>query len=423
MSHVGLITPPYTGHVAPMITLGRELQRRGHRASVISTPDAQEEVLAGGVEFIAVGAKEYPVGAMQQFTDTQGRMSGVRAIRYIIKDLARQAGVHERELPDAVRGNGIDALVVDQISTNGANLAERYDIPFVSVCSLLPLNTDHGVPPWTMFWTYDDSTPARVKNKVAYRIRYMVEKPLTDAGNSTRVKWGMPRIVTDQSFSNLAQLAQVPASFDFPRSQAPDCLHHTGPFHDYDAPDPVAFPWERLDGRPLIYATMGTLVNRKQSVFRTFAEACADLDVQLVISLGNKGAQIPRDFPGDPIVVDYAPQLDLLKRASLYIGPGGMNSLMHSLANGVPMVLVPVTYDNPGVAARAKYHGVGEFIPVGKLSARKLRAKIETVLSNTTYRDNAQRYQDTIREMKAVTRAADIVEEAFRTRRPVLRDA
>ncbi|HEV2345275.1 MAG TPA: hypothetical protein VGS97_14345, partial [Actinocrinis sp.] len=63
MSHIGLVTPPYTGHVAPMVTLGRELKRRGHRASVISTLDAQDEVLRNGLEFIAVGAQEYPLGS------------------------------------------------------------------------------------------------------------------------------------------------------------------------------------------------------------------------------------------------------------------------------------------------------------------------------------------------------------------------
>jgi len=45
------------------------------------------------------------------------------------------------------------------------------------------------------------------------------------------------------------------------------------------------------------------------------------------------------------------------------------------------------------------------------------------VLSNPSYRKNAQRYQDTIKNMDAVGRAADIVEEAFRTRRPVLNTA
>jgi zeaxanthin glucosyltransferase len=423
VSHIGLITPAYTGHVAPMITLGQELQRRGHRASVISTPDARESVEAGNVGFITVGAREFPVGALETFTDTQGKLNGMRAMRYIIHDLEKQAAMHGRDLPGAIENNGIDALVVDQISTVGGAAAEKFNLPFVSLCSLLPLNTDLSVPPWTMPWVAKDSNQARVQNKIAYRIRYAVEKPFTTAAVQARVNWGLKPITVDESFSDLAQIAQVPASFDFPRSQAPACLHHTGPIHDYDHVEDVPFPWEKLDGRPLVYVSMGTLQNRSLQVFRTIAEACAPLDVQVVITLGHKGTNIPTDFPGNPVIVDYAPQMELLKRAALYIGPGGMNTLMQSLAYGVPMVLIPVPYDNPGVAARAKYHGVGEFVPVNKLNTRRTRAAIQTVLGDRSYRDKANKFAETIKGADAVTRAADIVEEAFRTRRPVLRTA
>lgn len=423
MSHIGLITPAYTGHVSPMITLGRELQRRGHRVSVISTPDAEAEALSGKLEFITVGAREFPVGSLEKFTDTQGRLNGIRAMRFILKDLAKQAEVQGRDLPDALRNKGVDALVVDQISTVGASVAELLDLPFVSLCSLLPLNTDVSVPPWTMPWVADESTPSMVRNRIGYRIGYLVQAPLANEANRQRLKWGLNHVKVDQTFSELAQIAQVPAAFDFPRKYSPACLHHTGPLHEDESPEPIPFPWERLDGRPMVYASMGTLQNRSEKVFRIIAEACSTLDVQLVITLGHKGTRIPTDFPGNPVIVDYAPQLELFKRASLYVGPGGGNTLTQSLEHGVPMVLIPVTFDNPGVAARGKYHGVAEFVPVTKLSARKLRKAIETVLSNPSYRDNVRKYQDVIRGMDAVSRTADIVEEAFRTRQPVLASA
>ncbi|HEV2345538.1 MAG TPA: nucleotide disphospho-sugar-binding domain-containing protein [Actinocrinis sp.] len=406
-----------------MIVIGRELRSRGHRVSVISTLDAQEEVLRGNLEFIPVGAEEYPLGALERFTDKQGKLTGVRAIRFIIKDMANIALMHGRELPGAVTRNGIEALVVDQIQPVGGAVALRYDLPYVNVCSLLPLNTDPGVPPWTMAWPYQDSNQARARNKIAYRVRSLMQRPLARADNLTRAAWGLPTMTMnpDQTFSTLAQIAQIPEFFDFPRTQMPESFHYAGPLHDYESASPVQFPWERLDGRPLIYASMGTLLNRRERVFRTIAEACENLDAQLVISLGHRGAHIPTDFPGQPVIVDYAPQLELLKRASLVIGHGGANTVLESMAYGVPMVLLPVSYDQPGVAARAKRVGVAEFIPVHKANTRRLRTTIDTVLTNPSYRQNAQTYQNEIRGADAVGRAADIIEQAFRTRRPVLR--
>jgi UDP:flavonoid glycosyltransferase YjiC (YdhE family) len=63
---------------------------------------------------------------------------------------------------------------------------------------------------------------------------------------------------------------------------------------------------------------MGTLQNRVSHAFREIARACEGLDAQLVISLG--GGKSPEEIgalPGNPIVVPFEPQLDLLARAVL----------------------------------------------------------------------------------------------------------
>lgn len=423
MSHIGLVTPPYVGHITTMIVIGRELRRRGHRASVISTPDAEREVLRNGLGFIPVGAEQFPAGSLERFTDRQGKLAGARAIRFIIRDLARMTDMHARELPGAVTRNGVEALVVDQIQPLGVVVAQRYGLPSVSVCSLLPLNSDPGVPPWMMPWPYEDSTQARMRNKIANQVSVLIEQPITRAANRARTAFGMSPVTVDGSFSGLAQIAQIPEFFDFPRMRRPESFHYAGPLHDYESASPVPFPWDELDGRPLIYASMGTLANRRERVFRVIAEACDGLGAQLVISLGHRGAHMPADLPGTPLVVDYAPQLELLKRASLVIGHGGANTVLESMAYGVPMVLLPVALDQPGVAARAKRVGVAEFIPVQKVNARRLRAAVETVLSDPAYRHNAQSYRNAIRAADAPGRAADVIEQAFRTREPVLAPA
>jgi UDP:flavonoid glycosyltransferase YjiC (YdhE family) len=39
--HLGLICPELSGHLNPMTTLDRELQRRGHHVTVIARPGAK----------------------------------------------------------------------------------------------------------------------------------------------------------------------------------------------------------------------------------------------------------------------------------------------------------------------------------------------------------------------------------------------
>jgi UDP:flavonoid glycosyltransferase YjiC (YdhE family) len=115
--------------------------------------------------------------------------------------------------------------------------------------------------------------------------------------------------------------------------------------------------------------------------------------------------------------VSYAPQIELLKRASLMITHAGMNTVLHCLALGVPMVAVPITNDQPGIAARAKHCGAAAVLPLSRLSAGALGALVGQVLQQPAYRLAAQRIARAIEHAGGVRRAADVVEAAVVTAR------
>jgi hypothetical protein len=68
-------------------------------------------------------------------------------------------------------------------------------------------------------------------------------------------------LYTAATISKLAVITQTPKEFDFPTRHLPTQFHYAGPFHDNEGREPVPFPWEKLTRKPLIYASMGTLVN------------------------------------------------------------------------------------------------------------------------------------------------------------------
>jgi MGT family glycosyltransferase len=160
---------------------------------------------------------------------------------------------------------------------------------------------------------------------------------------------------------------------------------------------------------------MGTLQNGQAHVFSTIAAACAGLGAQVVISLGGGGK--PEDLPrldGEPIVVGAAPQLALLKRATLCVTHAGLNTALESLAEGVPMVAIPVTNDQPGVAARIRHLGWGEVVPLKKLNAARLRGAVVRVMGDGRYRENARRMREAIARRDGLREAADAVEGVVR---------
>ena len=164
----------------------------------------------------------------------------------------------------------------------------------------------------------------------------------------------------------------------------------------------------------MVYASLGTLQNRLQHVFHVIAQACVGLDVQLVISLGGGiNLESITQLPGQPIVVNYAPQLELLQKASLVITHAGLNTTLESLSHGIPMVAIPISLDQPGVAARIAWTGTGKVVPLSSLSVPRLCKAIKQVLTHEFYKTNAVQLQYAIHNAGGVTRAADIIESSF----------
>ena len=191
-------------------------------------------------------------------------------------------------------------------------------------------------------------------------------KPLHTKINAQRGAWGLARHASFPNDCVCRPSADIPAATELRVSQARTAsrLSFCRSAAQWDrARLKTDFPRERLDGRPIIYASMGTLQNGLEWIFRVILEACAGLDAQLVLSLG--GNMDPAAFSGtagNAVVVRFAPQLELLERATLCITHAGLNTALESLACGVPMVAIPITNDQPGAAARIAWCGAGEFV-------------------------------------------------------------
>src|SRR4051794_10901718 len=106
MPHIGLICPALTGHLNPMTTLGRELKLRGHRVTVVARPDGRRKAEAAGLEFAAIGAREFQEEAELKSSAELGRLSGLRAIRFTAQMLRRGTAVILRDGPEVLSGRG-----------------------------------------------------------------------------------------------------------------------------------------------------------------------------------------------------------------------------------------------------------------------------------------------------------------------------
>jgi MGT family glycosyltransferase len=164
---------------------------------------------------------------------------------------------------------------------------------------------------------------------------------------------------------------------------------------------------------------MGTILNGRLDVFRTIVAALAKhKGLQLVLSVGDQvDPQQIGPAPSNAIIVKQAPQLELLKQTSVCITHAGLNTVLESLAQGVPQVAIPVTYDQPAVAARIAHKQTGVVTSLDKLTADNLSSLLDKVLTNSIYRDSARKLQTAIAEANGLSLAADLVEESLGVRK------
>ena len=295
MNHIGILCPNAIGHLNPMANLGQELKKRGNKVTLLGVPDVQKKIAKSELEFLEIGANDFPIGSSDSAFTKLGELTGLKGLNFIIELFQKQSVMLFRETPDAIKKAGINILLVDQSIIEGGTIAEYLNIPFVTVCNALPLNREPGIPPFFTNWSYQNTTWAKLRNQLSYQFLNYLTRAIWNVVQQQRKNWKLPVYQNRKDiYSPLAQISQMPQALDFPREELPSWFHHIGPFKNPSDIEPVSFDthdfnFEQLNDKPLIYANLGTIQNRNRKIFHCIAEACLDLDVEFqpLISLGN----------------------------------------------------------------------------------------------------------------------------------------
>jgi MGT family glycosyltransferase len=402
---IGFICPNLPGHINPMTALARHLQARNHEVVFLYSPSAN------GLPCVP-GEKRDDMNAGRP---EMSQLEGNEAVAFYCGIAAKETEAIFKSLPRMLEKTGVEALVLDPVQFFVELAAMKARIPYVTVATALYLDYFGYTPLCCYDWPHETTPEALSRNRkgVAEFTRLVYNERTKAYAKEAGIKldWDAPTGL----FSQLAYVTQVPKEFDFENPLLPPQFHYTGPFHDGKGRPKVDFPWERLTGEPLIYASMGTIMNGRADVFRTIiAGAAKHKGAQLVLSIGDQ--LDPKQIgpvPSNAIIVNQAPQLELLKQTSVCITHAGLNTVLESLAQGVPQIAVPVTFDQPGVAARIAHKQTGVVTSLDKLNADHLAFLVNQVLTDSTYRENARTVQKAIADANGLSRAADLLERAF----------
>ena len=413
MAHVAFLAPPFPGHLNPMRALAAELAGRGHRASFLHMPDVASAV-PPAFGFVPVGEGTHPPGTLPRVVARINGLTGLAGLGGVLRDVAAMTDMLCREAPARLRALGVDAIVGDQTEAAGGLVARHLRLPFVSVANALPINGEPGVPPPFTDWDYDPSDRGRRRNEGGYRVaRWMMWRTRRVIARHAEA-WGLGRLRTlEDCLSDRAQLSQMVRALDFPRAALPAGFHYTGPLRE-----PAVGEMTLPEDRPLVFVTLGTLQGGRIGLFRAIAAACQGLGLRCVIAHGGRlTAREAATLPDPSLVFGFVPQRAVLNRAAVTITHGGLNTVLDSLAAGVPVVALPLAFEQAATAARLVHAGAGRALKPRPETAGfvpALVAAVSEVLSDPSYRTRAARLRDDIAASGGARAAADVIEAVLR---------
>ena len=412
--HFGVLSFAGTGHLNPLMSLARELVLRGHKVTFFDKPKAEALMRDAGFDFVPVAEKDNSGKEITSFNE-RSMWSEISATRSGLARIQHDVERFLEEAPAAVSRAGVNALLIDEIALAGPTVAQLLRLPYFIISTSVPHRFGWKCSSWFLGYRYSKSWLSWVQSVFLELSVTRIRGPLRSVLNEYRRRAGLGPVRTIlKDFPCLAHIGQMPKCLDRPRRPVPKDFHYTGPFEWRAARPHVSFPWHQLDGRPILYVSLGTTRNVQTALLRMISEACQNFDLQLVISLGNRfDPDSLADLPGRPVVTKFAPQLEILKAAHIVVTHGGSNTVFEALSEGKPMIVIPLAYDQPAMAARLAGLHLAEVLPVMRLSARRIRAAVEKILRDASYHDAAQRMQTVMRSRRGEALAADLIEKAL----------
>jgi zeaxanthin glucosyltransferase len=404
-----IYTVPAASHIRVMIALASELKVLGHSVCAIGLEDQAASFHAAEVDFVPVCRDEFPQGEIERRYEPIRGMSGVQALRETVSVSCAVAMGVLKDGERALYASRADALILDTSARGFEMIAMHLGVPFAHLSAQVHEDYTGRTPHCFFDWPPDISAGAIERNLASVRSLQELATP----ARSAALKYLEARgIIPDLSkhypfLSKYAWVTQVPKEFDFENPLWPEQLFHAGLISPGEVGVAPEFPWARVTGEPLVYVSMGTMLNNSVERLRLAVQAAQGKGRQVVVAMG------PYIDPGDlgelagnTIAVSYVPQISLLQQADLCVTHGGLNTVLESLYQGVPLVVLPISFDQPGVAARVAHFGVGEFLNAQALTRTRLAEMIGRVLSEPSYKESAQTMQAKIAWQHGARRAA-----------------
>lgn len=399
------------GNLPPVLGLARRLAARGHDVRVLTEPCLRAAVEDAGARLVPFTRHfTRQDRAYDLIRDSEAR-TPVGALRRTFDTLVfGPAGIVAEETRRAVDAERPDVVAVDALMPGALVAAEAAGIPRVILFHMPEYLPGPGRPAAGPGFLPRTDLLGRLRDGVMTRLFFAQLRPYLPGFNEARRACGVapfasPRELMEQYHRAHRRLIMTSRAFDFPITPPPANVRYTGPIlDDPDWTGTWESPWPEGDARPLVVASLSSTFQDQRGVLQRIIAALATLEVRGLVTLGPAMAGEPFHVPANVVTVPSAPHAQVFPHAAAVITHGGHGTVMRALANGVPLLCLPMGRDQDDNAARVVARGAGLRLRPSA-SSPKIAAAVRRLLDEPGFRTEAARLGRVIRDDVAGDRA------------------
>lgn len=413
------------GNVPPQLALARRLTARGHQVRVLAPAILRQKVVAAGATYEPYDQtpehdEAVPERSLLRDFDARTPLGALTAARNrllvgLAAPVAADAGaILERE--------AVDVVAPDWMLLGALYAAERAGVPAAPLVHSVPSLPVEGMPAFGFGWMPATGPLGRVRDAIGRQgFERMLAGPLLQPLNEVRRRLGLRPL--DWAFAPLFAAARMlvltSAAFDYP-ADFPANVQYVGPqLEDAEWHAEWAPPWSEDDTRPLVVVGLSTTYQAHERLLHDVVRAVGRLPVRALVTTG-AGVAAPAG-PGNVHVEPFVPHARVLPHADAVVTHAGHGTTVAALAHGVPLVCLPISRDQPDIAARVAWHRAGVRLR-GPRTPRRIAAAIARVLGDDAYRRSAGRLAAAIAHEAPERRGVEALEQ-IATAAPAQRQA
>ena len=389
MSKFLFVVPPFFGHINPSLSIGRTLLEKGHEVAWAGLTEIKAETIpSGGSFFILKESYQKNKEVIQDIIKLQDKGANLPALEALKLGLQDTyipfAKIMFEELAKLVDTYQPDVIINDCITFAGALVAHVKNIPLATITPVTP-NTLHdpGTAPKVTKWVHDS---------------------IIGLQNSVGIS-GDEELISSKEV-NMFYTSQKLAGYK--DGEYPSYMKFIGALTG--RPDNTPFDWDRFNkfNNPKIYISLGTvLVDIRKEFFSRMIEALKDKNITVVVATD---PSILEKWPDNFIVQSYVPQLKLLKHIDVVIGHGGLNTVCDTYMNGIPMLIIPIAFDQSHTATLIDQYGCGIRLKYKRMKTKDIEQAVDDLLYNEKYKKAAKEIQQSFIEAGGNKKAAELIE-------------